>query len=79
MLSLINKYFHLPTFLISFAMGVFIVYIQAPDLTTIYVYPNPDNENKILYKDRTDTCYKFTSKEVKCPSDETQIRSYPVQ
>lgn len=74
-----HKFFHFPTFLIAFAVGIFVVYVQAPDLTTIYVYPNPDNEDKVLYKDHTDTCYKFKSKEVKCPDDESKIREYPVQ
>ena len=73
------KFFHLPTFIISLAFGLFMVYVKAPELTTIYVYPNPDNEDKILYKDHTDTCYKFKSKEVKCPNDESKIEEYPVQ
>ena len=74
-----TKYFHVPTFIISLAIGIFIVYIQAPELTTIFVYPNPDNEDKILYKDRSDTCYKFSSNEVPCPRDEDKIREFPVQ
>ena len=76
---LTNKFFHFQTFIISLAIGLFIVYIQSPDLNTIYVYPNPDNENKILYKDKSDTCYKMKSQEVKCPSDINKIREYPVQ
>ena len=76
---MISKYFHLPTFIISLAIGIFIVYIQAPDLTTIFVYPNPDNEEKVLYKDRTDTCYKYSSEEVSCPSDINKFREYPIQ
>ena len=76
---MLSKYFHLPTFIISLGIGFFIVYIQAPKYTTIFVYPNPDNENKIQYKDRSDTCYKFTSKEVTCPNDSSKIREYPVQ
>ena len=79
MISSINKYFHLPTFIISLAIGLFLVYIQAPDMTTIYVYPNPDNLNKIIYKDRADSCYSFTSKEVQCPNDIMKVRSYPIQ
>lgn len=76
---LMSKFFHFKTFIISLAIGLFIVYIQSPDLNTIYVYPNPDNENKILYKDKTETCYKMKSKEVKCPSNINKIREYPVQ
>ncbi len=79
MFRFLDKYFHLPTFLISLAFGLFIVYIQQPDLTTIFVYPNPDNQEKIQYKDRADNCYKFSSEEVECPQDEMKIREYPVQ
>ena len=39
----------------------------------IYVYPTPDNQNKILYKDKTDNCFKFNAEEVECPDDKTKI------
>ena len=35
--------------------------------------------DKILYKDKTDTCYKFTAKEVKCPARASKIMKYPIQ
>lgn len=79
MLPSISKFFHLPSFIIGLSFGLFIIYIQTPDLTTIFVYPNPDNEDKIIYKDRSDNCYQFTSKEISCPKDTSKIREYPVQ
>tara|TARA_B110000444_G_C18843592_1_gene600466 strand:+ start:2754 stop:2990 length:237 start_codon:yes stop_codon:yes gene_type:complete len=75
----VSRFFHLQTFIFSLAIGLFLVYIQTPEFNTIYVYPNPDNEDKILYKDKTNTCYKMKSQEVKCPIDATKIREYPVQ
>ncbi len=75
----IIKFIDIPTFLISLSIGLFITYITGPEKHTIFVYPNPDNLDKIQYKDHTDTCYKFESKEVKCPDDKKQIRSYNVQ
>jgi hypothetical protein len=75
----VSRFFHLQTFIISLAVGLFIVYIQTPEFNTIYVYPNPDNEDKILYKDKTNTCYKMKSQETKCPIDANKIREYPVQ
>ena len=75
----ITKFFHFQTFIISLAIGLFIVYIQSPDLNTIYVYPNPDNEEKILYKDRSNVCHKMKSEEVACPTNINKIREYPVQ
>jgi len=75
----VSRFFHLQTFIFSLAIGLFLVYIQTPEFNTIYVYPNPDNEDKILYKDKTNTCYKMKSQEVKCPKDANKIREYPVQ
>jgi hypothetical protein len=75
----ITRFFHFQTFIISLAIGLFIVYIQTPDFNTIYVYPNPDNEEKILYKDKSNVCHKMKSQEVKCPIDANKIREYPVQ
>ena len=45
----------------------------------IYVYPTPDNEDKITYQDKADNCFHFKSIEIDCPNDETKIRSYNIQ
>ena len=66
-------------FIFSLCIGLFLAYITSPELDTIVVYPNPDNENKLTYKDRADNCFHFTSEEVECPSDITKIRSYDIQ
>lgn len=71
------KFFHAPTFISFLALGLFLVYITAPDTDIIYVYPTPDNVNKIQYKDKSDTCHNFKSVEVKCPSDD-KIKNYSV-
>ena len=73
------KFLNIPLFLFSLALGLFVVYITMPPTQVIYVYPNPDNENKISYKDKADNCFHFTSKEVECPNDVSKIRSYDIQ
>ena len=73
------KFINIPIFLTSLSIGLFIVYISMPPTQIIYVYPNPDNEDKILYKDNADNCFKFDSQEVECPNDVSQIRSYNIQ
>ena len=50
-----------------------------PPTQVIYVYPTPDNENKISFQDKADNCFHFSSKEVPCPSDITKIRDYNIQ
>jgi len=72
------KYFHAPTFIVSLAFGFFLVYISAPKPDIIYVYPTPDNVNKIQYKDKGGTCHDFGAKEIECPTDKTKIDKYPV-
>ena len=73
------KFINFPIFLVSLAVGLFVVYISLPPTQIIYVYPTPDNEDKITYKDRADNCFHFKSIEVDCPADESKIRSYGVQ
>ena len=73
------KFLNVPLFLVSLAIGLFVVYISMPATQVIYVYPNPDNEYKVSFKDKADNCYHFKSIEVKCPNDVSKIRSYNIQ
>jgi len=76
---MIFKFVSLPVFLISVAIGLFFVYLSQPSPTTIYVYPTPDNINKVQYKDKADNCFQFETQEVRCHSDKTTIKPIPVQ
>jgi len=75
----ILRFLNIPLFLIALSLGLFVTYISGPETNTIFVYPNPDNLQKINYRDHADTCYKFSAQEVKCPEDKKKIRSYNVQ
>ena len=75
----IIKFFDAKAFIISLAIGIFFVYISSPEPQTLYIYPTPDNVDKILYKDKTDTCYKFSANETKCPVRKSEIMKYPIQ
>jgi len=76
---MILNYISIPVFLISFAIGLFFVYILGPEMKTIYVYPTPENVDKILFKDKADNCFTFQEQVVECPTDETLISSIPIQ
>jgi hypothetical protein len=72
-------YIDVKIFLISLTIGLFFVYITGVKPKVIYIYPTPDNEDKILYKDNADNCFKYNSTEVTCPKDESKIQKIPGQ
>ena len=73
------KFINVPVFIISLAIGLFITYAIAPKPDIIYVYPTPDNIDRIQYRDKGGTCFGFNYKEVKCPHDNSAIKQYPLQ
>jgi hypothetical protein len=73
------KYINLKVFLISLAVGLLFVYISAPDPTIIYIYPTPDNAQKIKYKDKAANCFQFTADEVTCPQNKKDVKTIPLQ
>jgi len=76
---MILDYISLPVFLISFSIGLFFVYILGPEMKKIFIYPTPENVDKILFKDNADNCFYFEETEIPCPTDESLISSIPIQ
>jgi hypothetical protein len=68
-------YVYVPLFIISFAIGIFCVYMTNPPKEVIYVYPTPDNSKQIQYKDRAGQCYEYIPQEVPCQKESM----YPFQ
>jgi len=73
------KFINIPVFLISLAFGLFAVYITMPDTRKIYVYPSPENVSVLQYRDKTDTCFSVSEKQVSCPKNEADISKVPAQ
>jgi hypothetical protein len=48
-------------------------------MKTIYIYPSPENLDKILFKDKADNCFLFKEEVVECPKDKTTIFGIPIQ
>ena len=76
---MILDYVSLPVFLVSLAIGLFLVYILGPEEKIVYIYPTPKNVHKMLFKDKTDECFKYISNEVECPNDTSLIQDAKVQ
>lgn len=73
------NYISIPVFLISFAIGLFFIYVLGPEMKTVYIYPTPENVHKILFKDKADNCFYFDEEIVECPKDESLISTIPIQ
>lgn len=65
-------------FFIALFVGIFIVYLSVPEPKIIIKYPTPENVDKNIYKDGSDTCYKYQANEVDCDNyediEETKIQ-----
>jgi isoprenylcysteine carboxyl methyltransferase (ICMT) family protein YpbQ len=73
------NYISLPVFLVSFAIGLFFIYVLGPEMKKIYIYPSPETINKVLFKDKADNCFYFEEEIVECPKDESLISKIPIQ
>lgn len=76
---MISKYISFPIFLVSLTIGLFFIYSIGPEVKTIQVYPNPQNYNKIQYKDSVNQCFEFKPVETNCPINPFSIKSIPIQ
>lgn len=69
---------NIPVLVVSFAVGLFLVFLQPMEHRTIFVYPTPSNVDQIQYKDEVDNCYSFSAKLVDC-SSASKISKIPPQ
>jgi len=65
--------------MISFAIGLFFVYIYGPEMKTIYIYPSPENIDKVIFKDKAENCFRYEANEVECPKNESILSKIPLQ
>lgn len=73
------NYIRFPIFFISFAVGLFFIYVLGPRMKHIYIYPSPENIDTFLVQDKADNCFRFGMEEIKCPSDGSKIFTAPIQ
>tara|TARA_A100001035_G_C27762756_1_gene492100 strand:- start:531 stop:761 length:231 start_codon:yes stop_codon:yes gene_type:complete len=73
------KLISFPILLISFAIGIFFVYIMGVEPKIIHIYPSPDTINKYILQDKANNCFKYEKELVECPDDEDEIFQIPIQ
>jgi hypothetical protein len=73
------KFINIPVFILSLAIGLFVIYVYVPTQRKVMVYPTPENVDSIQYKDATGTCFAVKHETVKCPKDESLISKIPAQ
>jgi hypothetical protein len=65
MLEKINLFY----FVVSFCVGIMVVYCTHPKTEIVYKFPSPTNVKNTKYKDNADSCYKYEYEEVVCSKD----------
>lgn len=66
-------------FFLSFAVGLLICYIYIPPPTVVVKFPSPYNAGQIIYKDKSNQCYKYNADKISCPVDKSLIKPQPIQ
>ena len=59
---------NIPVFFITLIIGLFFVYISAPPLKTIIVYPTKDNKHLFQFRDKVNNCFHLEEKVKPCNS-----------
>lgn len=59
-------FFNFRAFIISFAIGIFFVYVFQPPKRIVYKFPNPESAKRDIYQDANGTCYKIEAAETRC-------------
>jgi hypothetical protein len=76
---MLSKYISLHVFLISFAIGLFFIYILGPETKKIYVYPTPQTYMNYQYKDKVGQCFELKPVATECPLNPLSIKTVPIQ
>ena len=76
---MLNRFISFPVFIISLSLGLLFVYLSNPQMTSIFVYPTPENISELQFKDKANNCFEFDSIEVTCPDDKSKITTIPFQ
>lgn len=71
-------HFNIFAFVLAFGVGMFYVYMSAPQPKIIVKYPTPYNAGQYTYKDSAGTCFVFQAEKTDCSTDKSQIKPQPI-
>lgn len=60
-----SEYIELHTFVVSFALGLMLVYCLSPPPQIVHKFPTPENYDTV-YRDEHNSCYRFRAKRIEC-------------
>jgi len=63
---------------IGVIVGICGIWFIPDDKNIVYKYPIPDQADKMIYKDKNEVCYQYTSSEVNCDKSESRLKDFPL-
>ena len=69
---------HLLSFMLAFAFGLLLCYLIEPTPDVVLKFPSPMNTDRVTYKDRSHTCYRYRAAKVPCPKDMSLVLPQPI-
>lgn len=70
---LISKVVRVNYLVVSFAIGMFFVWMQSKERKKVYVFPSPDTVENVQYTDSSGMCFTYKQEHVPCPADKKKI------
>jgi len=70
---MLSELISIKIFIISFAVGIFFVYIFGPKNKIVYISPNSDNYDKYIVEDNAGNCFHYDKQVVECPKNKNDI------
>ena len=58
--------------------GLLFCYLSSPPPHVVVKFPTPYNADSTVYKDESNTCYKYAAEQVACPADKSLIKAQPL-
>jgi anaerobic selenocysteine-containing dehydrogenase len=77
-MSLLISRINLPYFITAFAIGLLFCYVSTPPPQVVVKFPSPHNAGKVVYKDKSDTCYMYHTDRSTCPKEASKVREQPI-